>query len=537
MIIGSTPAEFVLRIRAEIAKWGKVIKDARITIDSFGQRLPMHLGRLCPLAVATIVLLAGCAAPRPDLRGEGLAKIDHIVVIYAENRSFDNLYGLFPGANGIANAAPATTAQLDRDGTPLPHLPPVWDGAKVNRAFPANLPNRPFRIDAPPIDRPLAVPTPDLVHRYYQNQEQIAGGLNNRFAAVSDAGGLVMGYYDGASLPMWNWAREYVLADNFFMGAFGGSFLNHFWLICACTPQYADAPASVRSELDAAGRLKRRPDSPASALRGPPRHVLDGEATPDGYAVNTTQPPYQPSRIRPAPGGDPRFADPKGGPLPPQTARTIGDALSAKGVTWGWYAGAWNEALRDGMQPAGEHPVIYNTAPGAPNFVAHHQPFNYFAHFAPGTPERAQHLKDYADLAAAIERGTLPQVVFYKPQGTLNEHPGYADVLAGDVHIAELVARIKASPAWAGTAIIVTYDENGGFWDHVAPPPGDRWGPGTRIPTIIISPWAKKGYVDSTPYDTTSILKFIVRRFDLEPLPGVRPGMGDLTNAFDFAPR
>ena len=83
-------------------------------------------------------------------------------------------------------------------------------------------------------------------------------------------------------------------------------------------------------------------------------------------------------------------------------------------------------------------------------------------------------------------------------------------------------------------AVIVTYDENGGFWDHVAPPKGDRWGPGTRIPAIVISPFAKRGYVDHTSYDTTSIIKFITRRFALEPLPGVRANAGDLTNAFEF---
>ena len=87
---------------------------------------------------------------------------------------------------------------------------------------------------------------------------------------------------------------------------------------------------------------------------------------------------------------------------------------------------------------------------------------------------------------------------------------------------------------WLSTAIIVTYDENGGFWDHVAPPKGDRWGPGTRVPAIIISPYARRGYVDHTQYDTTSIIKFITLRFGLEPLPGVRRQMGDLTAAFDF---
>ena len=106
--------------------------------------------------------------------------------------------------------------------------------------------------------------------------------------------------------------------------------------------------------------------------------------------------------------------------------------------------------------------------------------------------------------------------------------------MSGDIHIAALIAKIKASPLWSSTAIIVTYDENGGFWDHVPPPKGDRWGPGTRIPAIIISPLAKRGYVDHTSYDTTSIIKFITRRFGLEALTGARANAGDLTNAFDF---
>ena len=85
-------------------------------------------------------------------------------------------------------------------------------------------------------------------------------------------------------------------------------------------------------------------------------------------------------------------------------------------------------------------------------------------------------------------------------------------------------------------AIIVTYDENGGFWDHVAPPKGDRFGPAMRVPALIVSPFARRGYIDHTPYDTTSIIKLITRRFALDPLPGARPGAGDLTNALDLAP-
>jgi len=481
------------------------------------------------------VLLARCAsAPAQEARGS-LDALEHIVVIYAENRSFDNLYGLFPGANGIAQATSEQYTQVDYDGQPFHVLPPVWQGKERDPAFPLHLPNKPFQIDGPPINLPASVPTRDLVHRYYQHIEQINGGHNNRFAAISDAGGLVMGYYDGSKLPLWQWAQEYVLADNFFMAAFGGSYLNHLWLVCACTPQDPTAPEQLRAQVDARGQLKRRPESPASAMEGPPQ-VLDGILTPDGYSINTQQPPYQPSGIPPVPGGDPRFADPARHPLPPQQTKTIGDTLSAKGITWAWYGGAWTRALADGMQPPDvKRRVIYTFKPGTIDFQPHHQPFNYFARFAPGTPDRDRHLKDGEAFVQALAAGTLPQVAFYKPTGDLNEHPGYTDVLSGDQHIADILAHIRRSPLWPKVAVIVTYDENGGFWDHVPQPTGDRWGPGTRIPALIISPYAKRRYIDHTPYDTTSIIKFITRRFGLEPLPGVREGAGDLLNAFDLA--
>jgi acid phosphatase len=487
------------------------------------------------LLVVVCVLLTRCASAPVQESRRRLDTIEHIVVIYAENRSFDNLYGLFPSANGIAKAPPEQYTQVDHDGKPFQVLPPVWKGKERDPTFPADLPNKPFQIDGPPINLPASVPTRDLVHRYYQNIEQINGGRNNRFAAISDAGGLVMGYYDGSKLPLWKWAQEYVLADNFFMAAFGGSYLNHLWLVCACTPQDQTAPEPLRAQVDERGQLKRRPESPASAMQGP-LQVLDGALTPDGYSVNTQQPPYQPSGAPPAPGGDRRFADLARHPLPPQMTKTIGDTLSAKGIAWVWYAGAWSQALADGMQPPDvKRSVIYTAKPGTINFQPHHQPFNYFARFAPGTPDRDRHLQDGEDFLRAIDAGTLPQVAFYKPTGDLNEHPGYTDVLSGDQHIADVLARIRRSPLWPKVVVIVTYDENGGFWDHVPPPKGDRWGPGTRIPALIISPYAKRGYVDHTQYDTTSIIKFITRRFALEQLPGVREGAGDLLNAFDFA--
>jgi acid phosphatase len=500
---------------------------------------------LASFAVASVGAFAQAQTP------SGIANIDTVVVIYAENRSFDNLYGAFPGANGLQNVTPENSMQVDRDGTELKELPPAWGGltAKgvalaVTQAQTEHMPAKPFAIDDPNgLNTQLGVTTRDLWHLFYQNQMQIDGGKNDKFVAYADSGGLVMGHYDGSKLPLWPIAKEFVLADNFFQGAFGGSFLNHFELVCACIPKYPDADKSPAKGIIAAVEadgvsLKLADNSPKSAMDGVPKFVNNGQISPDFYAVNTMQPPYQPSNNPPPPEGDPRLADPsKPNTLPPQHDVTIGDLLSAKGVSWAWYAGAWQATL-DG--PRGK-PV--------PNFQFHHQPLNFFVQFAPGTEARAMHLKDGGmngvEFIKAVDAGVLPQVTFYKPQGNLNEHPGYTDAMSGDQHIAEVIAHLQKSPQWAHMLVLVTYDENGGFWDHVAPPKADRWGPGSRIPAFIISPFARKGTVDHTQYDTTSVLRFITRRFDLPVLPGLaerdaalkangQPAMGDLTAALTF---
>ena len=445
------------------------------------------IARILASALALLFAAPAIAAPA------GLDKIEHILVIYLENRSFDNLFGTFPGANGLGNAGPAAI-QVDLTGKPYATLPQaVNTSAKppaVDTRFPVNLPNKPFDIDQyVPIDQK----TGDLWHLFYQEQMQINGGKMNMFAAASNAFGLAMGYYDGSKTALWDYAKRYVLADNFFHAAFGGSFLNHFWLICACTPKFPNAPPGMVAVVGANGWL-----------------IKDGQVTPDGYAVNTTQPIDKPYA---AGASDPKRR------LPHQDMATIGDRLSAKRVSWAWYSGGWNDAI------AG-HPHEL--------FQYHHQPFGYFKTYADGTPGRAEHLKDEADMMKAIADGALPAVAFYKPLGPENEHPGYADVMTGDRKTVEVLRAVEASRLWASTAVIITYDENGGQWDHVAPPKGDRWGPGARVPTLIVSPFAKKGFVDHTPYDTTSILKFIEVRFGLKPLGPRDAKANDLINAFQF---
>ncbi|MGY2361785.1 acid phosphatase [Pseudomonas azotoformans] len=497
-------------------------------------------------------------------------QVKTVVVIYAENRSFNNLFADFPGVEKPLSAlSAADTQQRDRDASLLTTLPPAWGGVlqvgpqtvdgvtyPSEVQFQENLPNAPFALKGPNAeDLPLSLVTRDLWHVFYQNQMQINGGKNDNFVAWADSGGLVMGHYAQSrySLRLWDVAKEFVLCDNFFQGAFGGSFLNHQYLISATAPFYPNAAQSVakaqiatlQSDDPTDPRLKPLDKSPASAMTGPPQFGPSA-LTPDGYGVNTLAPPYWPTWIR-----DPENPDYSKPDLPnvlvPQTHEHIGDKLSKKNVDWAWYAGAWQATL-DQFKDSGGIPKI-------PNFQYHHQPFNYFKQQGPeNRVERDKRLRDGGlgdesstnKFFADAQAGKLPAVTFYKPQGNLNMHAGYADVASGDRHIARALKVLQESPQWKNMVVVVTVDENGGWWDHVAPPKGDRWGPGTRIPAIVVSPFARKGTVDHTVYDTASILRLITRVFRLETLDGLKQRddamtargqkpMGDLSNALQFS--
>ncbi|MBK5475036.1 acid phosphatase [Pseudomonas sp. TH21] len=496
-------------------------------------------------------------------------QVKTVVVIYAENRSFNNLFADFPGLEKPLSALSAGQyQQRDRDGSLLTTLPPAWGGVlqvgpqSVDGVtypnevqFQENLPNAPFALKGPNAeDLPLSLVTRDLWHVFYQNQMQINGGKNDGFVAWGDSGGLVMGHYAQSrySLRLWDVAKEFVLCDNFFQGAFGGSFLNHQYLISATAPFYPNAAQSVakaqiatlQSEDPTDPRLKPLDKSPASAMTGPPQFGPSA-LTPDGYGVNTLAPPYWPTWIR-----DPENPDYSKPDLPnvlvPQTHEHIGDKLSKKNIDWAWYAGAWQATLEQFKDSGG--------IPKIPNFQYHHQPFNYFKQQGPEhRAERDKRLRDGGlgdesstnKFFADAQAGKLPAVSFYKPQGNLNMHAGYADVASGDRHIARALKVLQESPQWKNMVVVVTVDENGGWWDHVAPPKGDRWGPGTRIPALVVSPFARKGTVDHTVYDTASILRLITRVFQLETLDGLKQRddamiargqkpMGDLSNALQF---
>jgi acid phosphatase len=467
----------------------------------------------------------------PGLTDDALQNIDHFVVIYQENWSFDGLYGLFPGANGLQNAALAgTIPQVDKFGNPLTTLP----NPSTNPPVPGGLPVGPFDLSAylQPSDH-----TNDIIHRFYHQQLQIDNGVLepsngklDKFVTWSDNGSLVFSHFDATNLPEGQLAQQFTLDDNFFHAAYGGSFLNHQFLVAATAPQWNQPiPTGFQSSYD------------------PTTHTLvDSKLTIDGkYDVNTTfgaQAPHPagiPSNQLLNVINDNHPFNPDGSPDPTYTP-TIGDRLdTAPGgpVSWKWYSGGWDQALAGQTDP-------YFTG----LFQYHHQPFAYYANYAPlnadGTPNAQNdallnpnaHLQDETNFFSDLASGNLPSVSFIKPFGPDNEHPGYADLLQGQQHVADIVHAIQNSPAWAHTAVIITYDENGGRWDHVSPPMRDAFGDGSRVPAIVISPYAKQGYVDHQQHDTLSILKTIEDRFGLQSLNQRDANATSLASDFQSTP-
>jgi phospholipase C len=545
------------------------------------------------LFAAVIVSAAGAA------RGnDQLSKINHIVVIYEENHSFDNLYGGWEGVNGLANADAAHTAQVDQSGAPyscllqldvnltVPPLAKVCDGTtprgvNFNSHF---LGNTWFTIDnfigpdattCPKPKDSFAFPngilngsgvgiaggcTRDLVHKFYQEQYQLNGGAQNRYATGSDSAGTTMGVYDTRSLPIYRYLHgnahpHYAIADNFFQAAFGGSFLNHQWLIAARTPSDPNAPAAQHSLVDSEGFPRNNyplynPIAGVTYRDGdftvPCPSPKPGLACGD-WAVNTMQPTNEPWGAF----GDKLVVQNS------TTSPTIGDKLSAAGVSWGWYAGGWDNAAgntlgsgwTNGPGPTcsdpNHDPNVAYSYPKCPDyaFQFHHQPFVYYSNYAPGTAGRT-HLRDETQFEQAAQTSTsrcnLDAVSFIKPIGEENEHPGYASESNGSTHLIELLQMIRNSACAKDTMVVVTYDEFGGQWDHVSPPgqgnnngPHDEWGPGTRIPALVISPFLRGNEViDHTQYDTTSILALLEERYGLTALSSRDAAVNSLSNVF-----
>jgi len=501
-------------------------------------------------AALLVAQSAALASAPPDDRKHSEAavkKINHIIVIYQENWSFDALYGQFPGANGYAfgfdtlpqydvTASPAYSQLIYKTARPLnggldPNFPASPDG---NLALWSNhnvaLPLIPY--DFTQYVAPDAK-TGDIVHRFYHEQLQIDNGVLepklgdlDKFVTWSDNPGLVLSYIDATNMPEGQLAQQYTLCDNFFHSAYGGSFLNHQFLIAANAPPWTQPiPAGWQSSYNAITKA-----------------LADNQLTFDGkYGVNTIQPLLAPfSNNTPT---SKRLLINDTDPSQPGYMPNIGNLLDNAGVSWKWYAGGWNAALQNNLNAANDPGII---------FQFHHQAFAYYTKYAPfltaptanytSTPQLNpattgpnSHLQDEAQFLVDLQNNNLPAVAFIKPAGRDNEHPGYTDVVRGQQHVADLVGAVQSSQAWNDTAIIITYDENGGRWDHVPPlVRADGWGTGVRVPAIIVSPFARPGFIDHREYETVSILKLIEFRFNLPALAqrDADPAVNDLVDTF-----
>jgi len=566
---------------------------------------------LAALPLLSLTLMAAGPAVAAD-KGP-LSIYQHLVVIYEENHSFDNLYGLWgdlggQGIDGLPQADLGTT-QIAQNGDPYTCLKQLdvnlntdFSGS-ANPAFPPNtlskqaacnpetvtfpdastvqytshFLNEPFNIDQyipadattcprpnkefsfgngimngaidPTTGQTYGTPggcTRDLVHKFYQEQYQLDGGAQDLYVTGSDSVGTAMGYYDTTALPIYEYlhgrgAPKYVIADHFFQAAFGGSYLNHQYLIAAQPLLWPSAPSGQHAVLDSAGIPHAYP------LLKPDRAVVDGAVTQacdaattvaglacGNWAINTLQPPYEPQGSFGAaqPATDDSSVD-----------LNIGDRMSDAGINWAWYAGGWDNAAglvgapgwTNGTGPTCSDPNVSTADKAYPfcpdsTFQFHHQPFNYFTRYAPGTADRAAHLKDEVEFIAAAQNGSLPQVSFVKPLGNENEHPGYSSEPNGSDHLVDLIKAVETGPQAGNTLIVVTYDEFGGSWDHVPPPgmgsttgPHDLFGPGTRIPAVLIARSFTTSGVDSTVYDTTSIMATIEHQFGLQPVAARTP--------------
>src|SRR5260370_40798553 len=227
--------------------------------------------RLVLLAIS-LCLIPTLAFGKESKQDSELRQIKHIVVIYQENWSFDSLNGLFPGANGLAQSSPKSLNQTDRFDQPLSAQtgqpfsllsgslklltpPPPINNGQIDMRFAPGL-NTLLTYDVLKNSKLMANDTTgDLVHRFWHEQSQINGGAMDWFVTWSDNLGLTMSYFDATNMPEGLLAPKYTLADNFFHAAFGGSFLNHQFLISAAAPVYPNAPARMRAVLDTAGQL------------------------------------------------------------------------------------------------------------------------------------------------------------------------------------------------------------------------------------------------------------------------------------------
>ncbi len=399
--------------------------------------------------------------------------IKHIVVIMQENRSFDNYFGTYPGANGIP------------EGVCVPLSP---DNPKIGCVKPF-LSTRAVSADMP--------------HGYQSSIAAYDNGKMDGYMIAENENPQTMSYYDNKTIPYyWNLAKHYVLADNFYSSVLSYSLPNHWYAVAG------QAPAT--SFLY---KMHRPPNNNILNQNENASTIAGGNSKTSGSTANF--------------GVNP---NPLTGNLKDQVARvyleesnltkTIADLFmnNIQNITWKYY---------DHFVKTGNYKAAVNSG----RAFEYWNPFS--AKASTYTSQYSPHFVNRAHLFTDLKTGAFPQVSWVIPSFPISEHAP-ANITTGMNWVKLVINSIMDSPYWNSTAIILTWDDYGGFYDHIPPPQIDKYGLGFRMPTLIISPYAKPGYIDHTQYQFESMLKFIEWRFNLQPLTERDLHANNLINAFDF---
>ena len=401
---------------------------------------------LVALFAATVAFTWSQARPPPRpvktnaSRFATTTPIKHVVFLVKENRSFDQLFGLFPGADGT------TTGRRDGETVPL------------TQGIPQRLPK-------------------DLEHSYERALADYNDGAMDGFGYGSFAAEAAYTEAVQSDIPIyWRWAERYVLGDRFFASVNGPSFPNHLFTIAAQSGGTHDNPRPDPESVIQAGSGFRKVWG-CDARAGQTVDVVNEE----GY-ISSVPPCFD--------------------------FTTEGDLLNDKGVPWAYYSASY---VQKGY--------IWS----AYDAIRHIRETNEWQRRVFPTDQLIDDIGD--DL--------LPPVTWITPRFQLSDHPEYS-VCWGENWTAEVVNAIMRSPMWSDTAIFLTWDDWGGFYDHMAPPQVDEFGMGIRVPLLVISPYAKEGYIDHTMGEFSSVLKFIEMNWGLPALTRRDRSASDLSEAFDF---
>jgi len=472
--------------------------------------------------------------------------IDHIVIIFQENRAFDHYFGTFIPRDGqiINNLIDRNTGKINEKysgyqkdvyGVPFATLPlPLT----VPEFLDVQLPNKPFHL-APYIPaNSRSNWGPD--HAFFRMMAQINNGKMDHFVAfangpgrtikrnemanmpidrldmeLSKPSGVVLGYYDGKDIPYYHkLAHEYVLFDRFYQAMSGGSTGNALYL------------AQCRSCIN--NSIPQKYTAPYNQKIIATYHAFFGLPYNHEKILISDISPVQ----GPTSGNNVESLLMLSPPPEDQHYDNIGDRLNAAGLDWAWYNENWNLVKPWALKTAygqNDGSAVLDTEMV---YVAHHNPFQYSPRWFDYV--RQGHIRDATDFIQDARDGKLPSVSFLKASGAHDEHPKQCAPAFGIEWVKPLVDAVASSPSWKNTAIFITYDEGGGLWDSKAPVVVDDYGFGTRIPALLISPWAKKGFIDHNIASTASILSLIETRFGLKPLNHRDGSAYDLMDAFDW---